>query len=72
MNGRKYYRLLSIFCWLCTAVVAILEGFLLHMTHSIPGVEIIGRYARLVPILLVIWLCASVWFTVQARKDREK
>ena len=72
MNNRKTRRLLCVLCWLGVAMAGFLTGFMIHLARQFPEVEAFARNAYLAGGLALVWLAASVYFTLRARKNREK
>lgn len=72
MLQTKFYKLLSILCWVCTAMAAALEVYMILLVKKYPEIESFHRNALLVLPLPLLWLAASIWFTIQARKGKTK
>ena len=68
----KVTRLFAVFCWLGVLISALLLGYMCHMMRSYPEIGSFEHNVRLAGILTLLWLAASVWFTVRARRDRKQ
>lgn len=68
----KIYRLFMFFSWGLTVLTAVLEIYMLHLVKSYPGVVTFERNVRIIGVLILLWVAASVWFTVLAVKNAKK
>ena len=68
----KFNKVLCIACWLGTMLCVFLMGYLFYMARKYPEMDVFTRYVWLVGALALLWCAAAVWFTVQARQEKNK
>lgn len=72
MKSNLFYKLLSILCWVVTALTVSLEIYMVLLMKHFPEIESFRKNTLLILPLPLLWLAASIWFTVQARKGKTK
>ncbi len=66
MNYKKIYRLMSVICWIGTAISGVLLFYLLRTAEKVSHAENLTGSIRLTGVLMLVWLMVSVFFTVRA------